>query len=184
MVLLYGAWYFAARRFSGGSRPDTSVQALTIGFPDLAGVGLPILTSVLGPSAAIPVAVALATGSILLSPVTLILAEMQAARARGEQLTGRQMLMAVGRAITKPVVLAPVFGILFALSGLSLDALARACLSLIGGSAAGVSLFLTGAVLSAQAFRLNWKVAAATADRGHGPAARCHCGHSHHSNRA
>ena len=89
MVLLYAAWYFAARRFSEVSRPDASVQALTVGFPNLAGVGLPILTSVLGPSAAIPVAVALATGSILLSPVTLILAEMQAARARGEQLTGR-----------------------------------------------------------------------------------------------
>ncbi|MET3988438.1 malonate transporter [Bradyrhizobium sp. JR7.2] len=162
MSLLYAAWYLAARRLFKVSRPDASIQALTVGFPNLAGVGLPILTSVAGQAGAVPVAVALATGSVLISPVTLIMAEMDAARSRGEEMAARQMLTAVGRAITKPVVLAPVFGILFSVSDLSLDALAHACLALIGSSAAGVALFLTGAILSAQSFRLNWKIAAAT----------------------
>ncbi|TFW58864.1 AEC family transporter [Bradyrhizobium sp. MOS001] len=162
MSLLYAAWYLAARRLFKVSRPDASIQALTVGFPNLAGVGLPILTSVAGQAGAVPVAVALATGSVLISPVTLIMAEMDAARSRGEEMAARQMLTAVGRAITKPVVLAPVFGILFSVSDLSLNALAHACLALIGSSAAGVALFLTGAILSAQSFRLNWKIAAAT----------------------
>jgi malonate transporter len=34
---------------------------------------------------------------------------------------------------------------------------------LIGSAAAGVALFLTGLILSAQSFRLDWKVVAATA---------------------
>ena len=113
MSLLYAAWYLAARRLFKVSRPDASIQALTVGFPNLAGVGLPILTSVAGQAGAVPVAVALATGSVLISPVTLIMAEMDAARSRGEEMAARQMLTAVGRAITKPVVLAPVFGIHF-----------------------------------------------------------------------
>jgi malonate transporter len=162
MLLLYLAWYFAARRFSKVSRSEASLQALTIGFPNLAGVGLPIMTSVVGPTGTVPVAVALAAGSILISPLTLIMAEMGAAKARGEEMAARQVLTAVRRAITKPVVLAPALGILFSLSDVSLDALAHASLALIGSSAAGVALFLTGAILSAQSFRLDWKIIAAT----------------------
>jgi malonate transporter len=162
MLLLYLAWYLAARRFSKVSRSEASLQALTIGFPNLAGVGLPIMTSVVGPAGTVPVAVALAAGSILISPLTLIIAEMGAAKARGEQMAARQVLTAVRRAITKPVVLAPALGILFSLSDVSLDALAHASLALIGKSAAGVALFLTGAILSAQSFRLDWKITAAT----------------------
>lgn len=162
MLLLYLAWYFAARRFSKVSRSEASLQALTIGFPNLAGVGLPIMTSVVGPTGTVPVAVALAAGSILISPLTLIMAETGAAKARGEDMAARQVLTAVRRAITKPVVLAPALGILFSLSDVSLDALAHASLALIGSSAAGVALFLTGAILSAQSFRLDWKITAAT----------------------
>ncbi|MCK1394936.1 AEC family transporter [Bradyrhizobium sp. 1] len=162
MLLLYLAWYLAARRFSKVSKSEASLQALTIGFPNLAGVGLPIMNSVVGPTGTVPVAVALAAGSILISPLTLIIAEMGAAKARGEQMAARQVLTAIRRAITKPVVLAPALGILFALSDVSLDALAHASLALIGSSAAGVALFLTGAILSAQSFRPDWKVIAAT----------------------
>jgi malonate transporter and related proteins len=162
MLLLYLAWYFTARGVSKVSRAEASLQALTIGFPNLAGVGLPIMTSVVGSAGTVPVAVALAAGSILISPLTLIMAEMGAAKARGEQMAGRQVLTAIRRAITKPVVLAPALGILFSLSDVSLDALAHASLALIGSSAAGVALFLTGAILSAQSFRLDWKIVAAT----------------------
>lgn len=162
MLLLYLAWYLASRRLSNVSRSEASLQALTIGFPNLAGVGLPIMTSVVGPTGTVPVAVALAAGSILISPLTLIAAEMGAARALGGEMTARQILTAIRRAITKPVVLAPALGIAFSLSDASLDALAHASLALIGSSAAGVALFLTGAILSAQSFRLDWKITAAT----------------------
>lgn len=89
--------------------------------------------------------------------------EMGASRAQGAELSTRQILTAVRRAITKPVVLAPAAGILLSLSDVSLDALAHACLALIGSAAAGVALFLTGAILSAQSFRLDWRIVAATA---------------------
>jgi malonate transporter and related proteins len=163
MLLLYVAWYWSARSFSGVSRSDASLQALTIGFPNLAGVGLPVLSATLGPGGTVPVAVALASGSILISPLTLIMVEMNAGKAHGADVSGRQVLTAVRRALTKPIVLAPALGILLSLSDLDLDALAHACLALIGNAAAGVALFLTGLILSAQSFRLDWRVVAATA---------------------
>jgi malonate transporter len=162
MLLLYASWYFAVRRFSSVTRSDASLQALTIGFPNLAGVGLPIVSSVLGPTGTVPVAVALAAGSILISPLTLLIVEMSAGKARGE-MSGVKILTAVRRALTKPVVIAPALGILLSLSDLKLGGLADACLSLIGSAAAGVALFLTGLILSAQSFQLDWKVVAATA---------------------
>lgn len=163
MLLLYVAWYWAVRTFSDVSRSDASLQALTIGFPNLAGVGLPIVSSVLGPTGTVPVAVALAAGSILISPLTLIIVEMGVARSHGAGISAAQILTAIRRALTKPIVLAPALGILLSVTGLELDALAHACLSLIGSAAAGVALFLTGLILSAQSFRLDWKVVAATA---------------------
>jgi malonate transporter len=163
MLILYVIWYWGMRTFTSVSKSDASLQALTIGFPNLAGVGLPIVSSVLGPTGTVPVAVALASGSILISPLTLIIVEMSVGKAHGAEMPVMQVLTAVRRALSKPVVFAPALGILLSLSDLKLDGLADACLSLIGNAAAGVALFLTGLILSAQSFRLDWKVVAATA---------------------
>lgn len=164
MLLLYFAWYVLARIFSETTKADASLQALTIAFPNLAGVGLPIASAVLGPGGTVPVAVALAAGSILVSPLTLIMVELSGSKQGGvvEPPTVR-MLGALRRALTKPVVMAPALGILLSLSELKLGPVAEACLMLIGHAAAGVALFLTGLVLSAQSFRLDWRVVAATA---------------------
>lgn len=162
-VVLYAGWYFAVRAVSRVSRSDASLQALTIGFPNLAGVGLPIAASVLGPAGTIPIAVALAAGSILVSPLTLIIVEMGNGGERGAKLSWAQALSAIRRALTKPIVVAPVLGLLLSILDLDIGALAQACLSLIGSTAAGVALFLTGLILSAQSFRLEWKAIAATA---------------------
>lgn len=161
MLVIYLAWYLFERTFFEATRSDAAVQALTVGFPNLAGVGLPILT-VLGPAGIVPVAVALATGSIIVSPVTLVIAEMSASKTRGTDAMASPVLTAIGRAFAKPVVWAPALGVVLSLSDLKLDPLVHACLVLIGSAAAGVALFLTGLVLSAQALRIDWRVVVAT----------------------
>ncbi|MGY4506198.1 malonate transporter [Bradyrhizobium sp. GM24.11] len=162
MLIIYVAWYWFERTFFAVTRSDASVQALTVGFPNLAGVGLPILSTVLGPAGVVPVAVALATGSILVSPLTLVIVEMSVSKTGGADAPAHPVLTAVRRALVKPVVWAPALGVVLALSGLNPDALVHACLVLIGNAAAGVALFLTGLVLSAQTLRLDWRVVAAT----------------------
>ncbi|WP_342769139.1 AEC family transporter [Bosea caraganae] len=164
MLVLYFAWYVALHGTTKATKADASLQALTIAFPNLAGVGLPIVSAVLGPSGTVPLAVALAAGSILVSPLTLILLEFTSGPKDAETLApARRLLRALRRALSKPVVAAPALGILFSLSELKLDGVTEACLLLIGHAAAGVALFLTGLILSAQSFRLDWKVVAATA---------------------
>ena len=163
MLAVHLAWYVLARRFWLASKPDAALQALTISFPNLAGVGLPIASSLLGPSGMVPVAVALASGSTIVSPLSLLVVEMSSVKQDAVEKPAAHTPRALCRALTKPVVLAPALGILFALSGLKLDAVAEECLMLIGRAAPGGALFLTGLVLSSQPFRLDWKVTAATA---------------------
>jgi malonate transporter and related proteins len=163
MLIVYFAWYFGMRATTGVSRAEASVQALTIAFPNLAGVGLPIMSSVLGPAGTVPVAVALAAGSILVSPLTLIIVEMSVKKEKTVGTPAVQMLKAFGRTLTKPVVIAPALGIALSLCRLEPGSVADACLLLIGHAAPGVALFLTGVVISAQPFRLDWKAVAATA---------------------
>jgi malonate transporter len=73
-----------------------------------------------------------------------------------------QVLQAVKRSLTKPVVLAPALGIAFSLCELHLDPVVKSCLLLIGFAAPGVALFLTGLVLSSQSFKVDWRVIWAT----------------------
>jgi malonate transporter len=163
MLLIYFAWYVAVRSAFGTSSAEAALQALTIAFPNFAGVGLPILAVVIGPTGTVPLAVALAAGSLLVSPLTLIVVEL------GDDRTGKRresplmrILKVVQHAVTKPVVAAPALGILLSLLGLKPDGVIDACLGLIAHAAAGVALFLTGLILSAQSFRLDWKVVGAT----------------------
>lgn len=74
-----------------------------------------------------------------------------------------QVLQSLIRAVRKPVVVAPLLGILCSLAGFDIGDVAKACLGLSGEITPGTALFLTGFVVSAQPFKLDWKVAAATA---------------------
>jgi len=162
MLLMYFAWYFLLRAAWRVNKADASLQALIVAFPNIAGVGLPIASAVLGPDGIVPAAVVLAAGSILVSPLTLILVEMSTKKGEVSGKPTARVARAIWRALTKPIVVAPALGILVSLSGLQLGSVIEACLMLIGHAAPGVALFLTGLILSSQSFRLGWKVVSAT----------------------
>lgn len=164
MLVLFLVWYFGSTRLFKETKANASLQALTIAFPNLAGVGLPIMTAVIGMHGAVPLAIALATGSIIVSPLSLIIVEMAAGEKDAAAATPlTRVFNAVWHALTKPVVLAPALGILFSLCELRTGDVIDACLHLIGQAAPGVALFLTGLILSSQPFRLDWRIVGATA---------------------
>ena len=163
MLVLFLGWYCGSTRIFAEGKANASLQALTIAFPNLAGVGLPIMSAVVGPQGTIPVAIALAAGSIVVSPLSLIIVEMSAEGPSTAVTPARRILNALGHALTKPVVLAPALGILFSLCELQTGDVVQACLNLLGQAAPGVALFLTGLILSSQPFRLDWRIVRATA---------------------
>jgi malonate transporter len=142
---------------------DAAVQTLTTAFPNYAAIGLPLTAAVFGPSAALAVAVAIAAGSVTISPLTLALLENARAKEAGESgSTGRRFLKALGSSVRKPIFIGPVVGLVWSLLALPVPVLFATTLKEIGGVAAGVALFLTGLILSAQAIRVTGNVVVST----------------------
>jgi malonate transporter len=145
MLILYGATYVMARHAFGAAPGEASIQALTTSLPNYASAGLPLISALLGLDHQVAVAVAIACGSIVVSPITLVILD------RTSQMQDKASIAAsLGSALRKPIVLSPILAVAFVLTGIGLpDPLTRS-FALMGQVAGGAGLFLTGLILSAQ----------------------------------
>ena len=161
MVIIYVIAYLLQRRVFGLGVQEAAVQTLTVSLPNYASAGLPLVAAVFGPSQTILVAVSIACGSVFVSPPTLTLLEAgKPGNVSGFTFGG--ILRSVGNSVIKPIVSAPILGVILSFLGLTLPPILGNSLDLIGRAAGGVALFLTGLILSAQAFRLNANVITGT----------------------
>jgi len=158
MLAIYGLTFVLQRRLFKSDAREAAVFSLTTAFPNLASAGLPLIGSVFGARQTVAVAIALAVGSILLSPLTLVFLETSGGIPRDAPAFPR-VIRAIGKSILKPVVIAPIIGMALTLCGVVVPHLLDTSLTLIGVSAGGVALFLTGLILSSQPFKLNRSVA-------------------------
>ena len=162
MLAFYVVWYFVERHLNKAPRAEAAVQALVVAFPNCAA-GLPLVVAVLGAVGTVHVAVALAAGSILTVPATIFLLELSRPESGADRAAANPRPgLALRRAFTKPIVLAPVLGMLTSLSGIKLSPLVTGPLDLIGQAGGGTAAFLTGLVLSGLPFVLNPQVGIAT----------------------
>lgn len=159
MLIPYLGWSLYRRR-SGDDMGDTAVQSLTVSLPNFAAAGLPIVAAVAGPGGGSFIAVTIAAGAMIPSPLALTQLELARQGAAGAGLA-RRIATAVGRACAKPIVWAPALGAALSLLGVPLPGFLLASLKLIGQATAGAALFLTGLVLSLQRFRPSAAVVAA-----------------------
>jgi malonate transporter and related proteins len=157
MLALYALSYWMQRRLFALGSSEASVQALTISFPNYAAAGLPLIAAVFAPSRTIYVALAVASGSILLSPLTLAILEANKSSAGGSK-GSSVVFRAVGRSLLNPVVLSPIIGIAVAFLRIPLSDAIREAFVLIGQATGGVALFLTGLILFSQPLLLNRNV--------------------------
>ncbi|MEN4692137.1 AEC family transporter [Pantoea agglomerans] len=166
MWITYGAVYFAATKVFKKSPQDAAVLTLTVALPNYAALGLPILASVLGENGAtsLSVAVSIACGSVLLTPLCLLILERGKAFADGTEhgstLTMLPILM--WRSVKKPIVLGPLIGVVLSALGVKMPDLVLAAIKPLGLAATAAALFLTGVILSARKLKLNAVVGVGT----------------------
>jgi len=151
MLIVFTAAFVIETRLFGTDRRESALSALTASAPNVGSAGLPVIAAVFSRSASVSVAVAVAIAGIVMTPLSLVLLE---AAGPGE----RSVSKIVRGALVKPIVIAPVLGLLLSLGGISLPSLLDSGLTLVGQGASGAALFLTGLVLSAQPFRFNMNV--------------------------
>jgi malonate transporter and related proteins len=161
MLVIHGLHFFLQTSIFKLDSREAAVGSLTSGLPNFASAGLPLIGSVFGAENTVSVGISIAVGSIVMSPLTLVILEAGNKTARDVP-AHRRIIRAVGKSILMPVVIAPMIGTALALCDVEVPRLLDTSLMLIGIGAGGVALFLTGLILSSQPFKLNRNVAAGT----------------------
>jgi predicted permease len=161
-AVLYAVSFVWTRFRENLNASGSSVVALTLGFPNSAAVGLPLLASVFGSRATVTVATSLAIGSITVSPITLAILERSRRGSAGVSGTGlsgkssalRQITLSLIHSCKRPIVWAPLLGLAFSCADLTLPSFIHRSLAVMGSAADGSALVLTGLVVSAQKFEI------------------------------
>jgi malonate transporter and related proteins len=137
-------------------RVDASaLQALNGAFPNMAFMGIPVLTAVIGPSAVLPVVIGNLVSSLVLLPLTLALLEAGKSGGRGHQ--GLIVVWhSVLGSIRQPLVIAPVLGVVVALSAWHLPVALHNSFTLLGSATSGVALFALGLLLTGETLKLSF----------------------------
>jgi malonate transporter len=156
-LAVYALMYFSARTFGKLTAADSAVLSLTLAFPNAAAIGIPLLPAVYGNGAAVSVAVAIAVGAVTISPISLAI--LESSTGDHDHLSGfGRVGVSLWRAVRRPVVWAPVLGVVVVALDLVVPSYVDKSLSIFATATAGAALFLTGLVVSAQRFTLSWGV--------------------------
>jgi predicted permease len=154
---VFVATYYASRNLVKDTAVNSAVLALTLGFPNHAGVGIPLLLAVYGAKASVTVAVGLAVGAITITPITLTI--LESGTSAGKTLSpAARIRMSLRKALQKPVFWAPVLAVLAAVVKFHMPIYLDKSLTILGDATEGTALFVTGLIVSAQRFNLNWSV--------------------------
>lgn len=158
LLAIYVVALIVSRIFFGQTLTAGSLQALNSAFPNMAFMGIPVLTAAIGTSAVLSVVVGNLISSFVLLPVTLTLLEAGSPTQGGR--TGlRVVWSSILGALEKPLVWAPLVGIVLAVIHIHLPAPAQKSFSLIGDATSGVALFAMGLMLNGQKLRIGAAVA-------------------------
>ena len=157
LAIVYAALFAATYVSSRDTASNRAVLALTLGFPNAAAIGLPLLQSLYGERAGVTVAIAIAIGSITVSPVTLVILESETGAGKKLSLLAR-IRLSLWRALKRPIVWAPLLALVAVATNFGLPGYFERSLTIFGNATAGTALFMTGLVVSAQRFTFTWPV--------------------------
>jgi hypothetical protein len=125
--------------------------AFVCAFPDMAFMGIPIFSTLFGPDSLIFIAIGNIISSLLMIPITISLLETKDYKEK-RRFHIKNLVFSFFK---KPLVFAPVLGILFSLLKIHLPSQLQDALLLIGKTTSGVSLFTLGLIMSSYAIKLS-----------------------------
>jgi malonate transporter len=153
MLAVFGLGLLISVKLLRRDKRAAALQALTYAVPNVGAAGLPVVAALFDRSAATAAATNIVAAALVAIPLSMLIIEALAPPPRPPL---PRLLLGL---YAKPVVLAPLLGILLSLAGLSPPGVLDRSVMLIGQATAGVALFLTGLVVSAQPFRFSGDVA-------------------------
>ncbi|MCV2219408.1 MULTISPECIES: AEC family transporter [unclassified Thauera] len=142
---VFGLAMLAGRLLFGRRLDEQAVLGLGAGFSNTGMLGIPLVMTAYGPSAALPLFVMIACHSLLMLPPTTALIEA----ARGGQQSAAATLLKLGKSVlATPIIWGLSCGLAFALSGVPLPGPVDAVAGGLGAAATPCALFALGASLT------------------------------------
>lgn len=145
---------------------SSALQALAVGAPSVAFVGLPVLGYLFGEgSATIPVAVSSLVMVLAQVPATMVLLAVGAAARGDKDAPPASVLANILAAFKQPMVWAPVIAFAVMLLGIPVAQPLRQSMTLLGHATGGVALFASGIILYSRSVGFTWPIAISTLAR-------------------
>lgn len=141
----FGLAMLGARVLFGRRLDEQAVLGLGAGFSNTGMLGIPLVVTAYGSSAALPLFVLIACHSLIMLPPTTALIETAQG---GKQSPGRVLLALVRSIATTPVIWGLTAGLAFALLGAVIPGPLDAVVKSMGAAAAPCALFALGASLT------------------------------------
>ncbi len=132
-------------RMRGLSLQDMAVDGLNASYANTAYIGFPLLLLALGPESRPFVAIAATLTLVVIFASAVILIELARSHGRG---ISRALLFALIGVLKNPVLVSPLFGLIWWWSGIPLPRPAESFFSMLGGSASPAALAAIGMFLA------------------------------------
>lgn len=137
-------------RARGLSISDMAVDGLNASYANAAFIGLPLLGLLLGPSSRPLIAIAATLTLMILFAMAVLMIELGRSHGHG---VGRAAWHALRGVLTNPVLISPLAGLFWWMSGLALPLPAEGFVSMLGGVASPTALVSIGLFLAERPLR-------------------------------
>ena len=161
LIGLYGLTFAIGRTLLRNGAHESAIEALAVGYPDLAFIGLPVYITAVGVTAGtLPVIVGNVVAAVVLLPVTVALLASGAASGASRTTKIEQIAW---NAVKPPLVWLPILGVALGLLGVNhLPTVVTQTLDPVAKAAAGVGLLTIGLILGQRRPAVDWNVATNT----------------------
>ena len=139
---LFGIGLLVARRWRGLNLSSSAILAMGMAVPNSGFVGYPIAVMVIGPTAALAMALGMLVENLLMVPLALALAEAGQQGGRGWTVVRETAL----RLLRNPLIIAISLGLLLSLLQLHLPPLLFKAVDMLASASAPVALFVVGGI--------------------------------------
>ena len=162
VVAMLGTWIVAyafgrvALRVASG---EAAILALTASFPNMAYIGVAVLTTLFAAAGLLPVILGNFVSSFLLVPITVLVLHISRSAAPAASAPTNGLAKDLQHTIMQPLVWAPFLAIILVCAHVTMPALGAKSIGMIGGTAGGVALFAVGVMLYGFSFRIDREVA-------------------------
>jgi len=141
---LFGIGLLVGRRWRGLNLSSSAILAMGMAVPNSGFVGYPIAVMVIGPTAALAMALGMLVENLLMIPLALAIAEAGRQDGQGWTVVRETAL----RLLRNPLIIAIVLGLGMSLLELRLPVVPARVIDMLAGASAPVALFVIGATLN------------------------------------